>query len=239
MMKTQLAIIPARGGSKRIPGKNIRMFRGKPMIAHAISAALDSGLYEEVIVSTDDEHIAGVAEAHGAKVPFLRSASLADDHAGILPVIQDAILRTGMEIKCVTAIYATAPLLKASDLLEANKLWGEKGSQSFLIPACRYSYPVQRAFLCDANQRPVMLYPEKYECRSQDLPPVYHDAALFYMASPEIWLGSSRIYRDDASIMEIPADRVCDIDTLEDWSRAEFLAEWNSRGFVSDEASST
>jgi pseudaminic acid cytidylyltransferase len=229
MMKTQLAIIPARGGSKRIPGKNIRMFRGKPMIAHAISAALDSGLYGEVIVSTDDDEIAGVAEAYGAKVPFLRSASLADDHAGILPVIQDAVRRVGMETACVTAIYATTPLLRAADLLDANRLWHEKFSHSILIPACRYSYPVQRAFTCGEDRRLVMLYPEKYECRSQDLPPVYHDAALFYMASPAIWLSSSRIYRDDASIMQLPADRVCDIDTPEDWSRAEFLAEWYSR----------
>lgn len=229
MMNGQLAIIPARGGSKRIPGKNIRMFRGKPMIAHAISAALDSGLYQQVIVSTDDNEIAEVAESYGAEVPFLRAASLADDHSGILPVIQDAIRRVGASTGCVTAIYATTPLLRPADLSDAARIWQEKARRSFLIPACRYSYPVQRAFTCDKNRRPVMLYPEKYECRSQDLPPVYHDAALFYMASPDIWLGSSRIYRDDASIIEIPADRVCDIDTPEDWVRAEFLAEWNSR----------
>jgi pseudaminic acid cytidylyltransferase len=224
-----IAIIPARGGSKRIPRKNIRSFRGLPMIAHAIRAATETGLFERIVVSTDDDEIARIAVQHGALVPFRRQSQLADDHAGVLPVIQDAIRRLDVIHGCVAAIYPTVPLLSASDILSAYDLWSRNEGKGILIPVCRYAYPVFRSFVREGESGLRMLFPEHYPMRSQDLPPVFHDAALFYLASPEVWLESDRIYRPDSIMLEIPADRVCDIDTPDDWARAEFLASWHQR----------
>lgn len=219
------AIIPARGGSKRIPRKNIRSFQSLPMIAHAIQAATNSGIFERIVISTDDEEIADIAVRYGADVPFLRQPELSDDHTGILPVIQDAIRRVGVTHGCVAAIYPTVPLLKSSDLSDAYNLWDNNRTR-ILIPVCRYAYPVFRSFVREGESGLRMLFPECYSMRSQDLEPVFHDAALFYLATPESWLESDRIYRPDSIMMEIPGDHVCDIDTLDDWARAEFLASW-------------
>ena len=218
-----VAVIPARGGSKRIPRKNIRDFGGRPMIAHAIRAAAESGLFERIVVSTDDDEIARIAEAHGAEVPFRRDPDLANDHAGILPVIQDAIRRAGAEGGCVAAIYPTVPLLQAEDLRKAHDLWSQDGAGRILIPVCQYAYPVFRSFVREGENGLRMLFPECYPMRSQDLEPVFHDAALFYFAAPEVWLASERIYRADSLMLVLPGERVCDIDTPDDWERAEFL----------------
>jgi pseudaminic acid cytidylyltransferase len=223
------AIIPARGGSKRIPRKNIRSFRGLPMIAHAIQCAKSTGLFERIVVSTDDSEIAEIAVQYGAEVPFLRQPELADDHAGTLPVIQDAIRRIGVTHGCVAAIYPTVPLLQKCDLISAYESWNQNEQKGIVIPVCRYAYPVYRSFIKEGQAGLRMLFPECYSMRSQDLPPVFHDAALFYLATPEIWLESDRIYRPDSIMMEIPGDHVCDIDTPDDWARAEFLANWQER----------
>lgn len=232
-----IAIIPARGGSKRIPKKNIRDFRGLPMIIYAIRAATESGLFDRIVVSTDDDEIALIAESHGAEAPFRRNSDLANDHAGILPVIQDAIRQSGVYSECVAAIYPTVPLLKACDLIEAFDFWSRHGRHSFLLPVCQYAYPVFRSFVREGSTGLKMLFPECYHTRSQDLEPVFHDAALFYLAAPEVWLESDRIYRPDSVMLVMPGDRVCDIDTPADWDRAEFLARWHENHAVSSDAS--
>ena len=221
-----IALIPARGGSKRIPRKNIRDFAGWPMIAHAIHAAAESGLFERIVVSTDDDEIARIAEAHGAEVPFRRDSDLANDQAGTLPVIQDAIRRVGAEDGCVAAIYPTVPLLRPEDLRNAYDSWSRHGDGRILIPVCQYAYPVFRSFVRDGETGLKMLFPDCYHMRSQDLEPVFHDAGLFYLASPDVWLESDRIYRSDSLMWVMPGERVCDIDTLDDWERAEFLFRW-------------
>lgn len=223
-----VAIIPARGGSKRIPRKNIREFRGQPMIAYAICAAKKSGLFDHIVVSTDDDEIATIAESFGAEVPFRRDSELANDHAGTLAVIQDAIRQIGLTDACVTAIYPTVPTLKAEDLNSAYEFWNQNSQVGFLVPACRYAYPVFRSFVHEAPNGLKMLFPNCYHERSQDLPIVYHDAAMFYIAKSTHWLASERIYQNDSLIYEMPMNSVCDIDTPDDWNRAELLIEWNN-----------
>ncbi len=224
-----IAVIPARGGSKRIPRKNIKSFNGQPIIQYSIQAAIDSELFDHVFVSTDDQEIADVAIAAGADVPFLRSKDLSNDHAGVLPVIQDAIQNLNLQPDFVTCIYATAPLLKKEDLIQGAQLLSKHPDASFIISSIAYDYPVHRSFTQDENQKLSMLYPECYFERSQDLPTVYHDAAMFYTAKTNAWLESDRLYRTDAMLLPIPENRYCDIDTAEDWLRAEFLAEWNQK----------
>jgi len=224
-----IAIIPARGGSKRIPRKNIKLFNGVPIIHYSIKAAIDSQLFDRVIISTDDQEIADVSIAAGAEVPFLRSRELSNDHAGVLAVIQDSILQLDSKPDRVTCIYATAPFLKKEDLLRSAKLLDQHPKASFIISSIAYDYPVHRSFIQDEHKKLSMLYPECYFERSQDLPTVYHDAAMFYTAKTPIWLDSDRMYRNDAMLIPIPENRYCDIDTAEDWLRAEFLAEWNQK----------
>ncbi|MBK1792773.1 pseudaminic acid cytidylyltransferase [Persicirhabdus sediminis] len=218
-----IAIIPARGGSKRIPYKNIKEFHGRPIIEYSIKSALNSKLFDRVVVTTDDPEIAKVAEAAGAEVPFLRESSVSGDYVGVLEVIQDCIVRLGIEDAVFTCIYATAPLLIPEDLCRGMTMLKNDDSNSFVIASTKYNYPVQRAYYLDENDKLKMLYPEHYSTRSQDLPSVYHDAAMFYMAKASVWLAAKRIYCDDAVIVEIPDNRYCDIDTLEDWTRAEYL----------------
>jgi pseudaminic acid cytidylyltransferase len=221
--KKKFAIIPARGGSKRIPRKNVKQFCGQPMIAYAIKAAQESGLFERIIVSTDDHEIAALAVEYGAEVPFLRSKELADDYSGILPVIQDAIRRTGILEGCVVPIYATVPMLKGCDIRAAYLIWTQSGQGKILISAAKYGYPVFRSFTCDDGGGAKMLFPECYGMRSQDLPEVYHDAALFYMAEANEWLNSAAIYRKETLVLKVNHQMVCDIDTEDDWCRAESL----------------
>ena len=221
--KKKFAIIPARGGSKRIPRKNVKHFCGQPMIAYAIKAARESGLFDRIIVSTDDHEIAALAVEYGAEVPFHRSKDLADDHSGILPVIQDAIRRAGILEGCVVPIYATVPMLKGSDIRSAYLIWTRSGQGRILIPAAKYAYPVFRSFTCDDEGEAKMLFPECYGMRSQDLPEVHHDAALFYMAEANEWLNSTAIYRKQTLVLKVNHQMVCDIDTEDDWRRAELL----------------
>lgn len=221
----RLAVIPARGGSKRIPRKNIKPFCGKPMIAWSIEAALESGCFDQVIVSTDDEEIGKVAIQHGATVPFMRPADLADDHTGTIPVIRHAIEQMKSKtrvIEQVCCLYATAPFLSAEDILSGLKiLQGNDCDYAFSVTS--YSFPIQRAVRITAQGRIEMFSPENFYARSQDLEDTYHDAGQFYWGRSQAWLQGQKIFDCRSIPVLLPRYRVQDIDTPEDWARAEWL----------------
>ena len=178
-----IAIIPARGGSKRIPRKNIRPFLGKPVIAYSIAAALQSGLFDEVMVSTDDEEIAEVARQYGAKVPFMRSATTADDYATTADVMLEVLecyKKQGIEFDTLCCVYSTAPFVTADSLKSAYHLLAEKKFDA-VFTAVAYSYPVQRGLKID-DGKIRMVWPEYRKSRSQDLETIYHDAGQFYVS---------------------------------------------------------
>ena len=189
-----LAIIPARGGSKRIPRKNIKPFMGKPIIAYSIEAALESGLFDEVMVSTDDEEIAAVAKQYGAKVPFMRSAEAANDYATTFDVIEE-VLNTyraeGKFFDVVCCIYATAPFVNDVKLQTSYQSLVENGYDS-VYAVVAYSYPVQRGLKMEQG-RMSMLYPEYLNTRSQDLKPVYHDAGQFYFSKVKPYFSAKKV----------------------------------------------
>lgn len=221
----KLAVIPARGGSKRIPRKNIKLFCGKPMIVWSIEAALESGCFDEIVVSTDDPSIAEVARQAGAQVPFQRPGSLSDDHTGTIPVIQHAIdwyLQRERVISQVCCIYATAPFLQPSDL-RAGQMKLAALQAHYVFAATSFPFPIQRAFSLSENGEITMFHPEHFNTRSQDLDDAYHDAGQFYWGTPEAWLAGSPIFGSNSSIVMLPRHRVQDIDTLEDWQRAEWM----------------
>jgi pseudaminic acid cytidylyltransferase len=221
-----IAVIPARGGSKRVPRKNVRSFNGRPMIAWSIDAARASGCFGRVIVSTDDDEICEVSLRCGAEVPFTRPASLADDHATTASVIAHALEwagTAGLVPQSACCIYATAPFLRPADIIAGKRLL-DAGSRDFVFAATRFEAPVQRGFerLEDGSLR--MLWPERFGARSQDLPPVFHDAAQFYWGTPEAWKAQLPVFGARSTFVEIPRWRSADIDTEEDWRRAELLA---------------
>lgn len=223
----RIAVIPARGGSKRIPRKNIKAFYGKPMIAYSIEAAKASGLFEHVVVSTDDAEIAEVARTCGAEVPFMRPASLSDDHTGTSPVIAHAIEQcaaTGWVAETVCCIYATAPLLAASDLLRGLTALHETGAE-FAFSVTSYPFPVQRAIKLSKTGRVEMFQPAYFHTRSQDLDEAFHDAGQFYWGRASAWLEQLPLFAHHSTAVQIPRFRVQDIDTSEDWERAEYLAQ--------------
>lgn len=222
----KIAVIPARGGSKRIPRKNIKPFCGKPMIAWPIEAAKASGLFDRILVSTDDAEIAEVAKAWGAEVPFMRPEALSDDHAGTTPVIAHATqwaLEQGMDIEAVCCIYATAPFLQVTDL---KRGWEAliSGDWDFAFTVTDFSAPIFRAFKQTEEGGIEMFYPEHFATRSQDLPVALHDAGQFYWGRPAAWLEDKRIFDRRSKPVMIPRWRVQDIDTPDDWERAEMLA---------------
>lgn len=222
-----IAIIPARGGSKRIPRKNIKPFGGKPMIAWPIEAALGSGCFEHLVVSTDDDEIARVAQEYGAEVPFTRPADLADDYTATVPVIKHAIIecrKAGIDPEFVCCIYATAPFLSAADLQSALQRLRESGA-AYAFAVTRFDYPIQRSLRIDDAGHVSMLYPEHYATRSQDLTPAYHDAGQFYWGRTAAWLDELPLFGNQSIAINLPRDRVQDIDTSEDWSRAERMFE--------------
>lgn len=221
----KLAVIPARGGSKRIPRKNIRSFAGLPIIAWSIRAAMAARCFDRIIVSTDDEEIAAVARAQGAEVPFLRPATLADDHTGTIPVIAHAIAwhaQHGMPATAVCCIYATAPFVQADDLLRGLTVLHESGAD-YAFSVTTYPFPIQRAIRITAEGRIEMFHPEYFHTRSQDLEPAWHDAGQFYWGQAAAWLAGKPLFSHAAAPVPIPRHRVQDIDTLEDWERAEWL----------------
>lgn len=221
----RVAIIPARGGSKRIPRKNIKMFCGKPMIAWSIEVALQSGCFDQVVVSTDDEEIASVARQHGARVPFMRPRELADDYTGTIPVIRHAIEQLEaqrLEVKQACCIYATAPFLRSEDLRSGLRLL-EENSCSYAFSVTSYGFPIQRAVRITSDGRVEMFSPEHFNTRSQDLEEAYHDAGQFYWGTATAWLSGAVIFTPESSPVLLPRHRVQDIDTPDDWARAEWM----------------
>jgi pseudaminic acid cytidylyltransferase len=220
----KIAIIPARGGSKRIPRKNIREFSGKPMIAHAISAAKQLGLFEHVVVSTDDEEIACIARAWGAETPFTRPAELADDYTPTVPVIAHAITACqaiGWSIDYACCIYPGVPFIQADDLKRALELL-QTSQAAYSFPVTEFPSAIQRALRRLPDGRMQLFYPEFELARTQDLEPAYHDAGQFYWGKADAWLTNNNIHRSGVGL-PIPNWRVVDIDTPDDWERAEIL----------------
>lgn len=217
-----VAIIPARGGSKRIPRKNLLPFDGVPMIVRSIRTALDSGLFEQVVVSTDDAEIAELALAHGAQVPFLRPAELADDFTGTAAVIEHALQQLpAFDYAC--CVYATAPLLQARFLRQGFELLEQHPDKAFAFSVCSFGFPVQRALTLDGQGALTALYPEFRNTRSQDLPEAFQDAGQFYWGRSEAWLRGEVLYSTASLPVILPRHLVQDIDTPEDWKRAEYL----------------
>lgn len=220
----RIAVIPARGGSKRIPRKNIKPFCGKPMIAHAISAAKQSGLFEHVIVSTDDEEIARIACEWGAETPFNRPEELADDHTPTVPVVAHAITACqalGWEINYACCIYPGVPFIQIDDLKRALELL-QTSQAAYSFPITEFPSAIQRALRRLPNGQMQPLYPENELTRTQDMEPAFHDAGQFYWGKPEAWLTNNKIHRSGVGL-SIPNWRVVDIDTPDDWERAEIL----------------
>lgn len=223
----RLAVIPARGGSKRIPRKNIKEFCGKPMMAWSIEAAKQSGCFDHIVVSTDNDEVAEVAQALGAEVPFMRPAELANDYAGTTPVIQHAtkwLLENAKaeqsKLTEICCIYATAPFLEATDINNGlTQLLAQKADYAFAVT--RYAFPIQRAIKITPHQRIAMFQPEHFNTRSQDLEEAYHDAGQFYWGTTNAWLEAKLLFSANAIPIILPGHRVQDIDTPEDWIRAE------------------
>lgn len=219
-----VAIIPARGGSKRIPGKNIRTFAGRPIIAWSIAAARESGLFARIVVSTDSQEIAAVARDCGAETPFARPAAIADDFATTAAVILHALAwlkEQGPLPAHLCCLYATAPFVTAANLRAGLARLQESGASS-VFPVASFPASVFRALTVNDQGRLAMLWPEHELTRSNDLPAAYHDAGQFYWLRSESFLRTGRIY-DDAAPLVIPRWQVQDIDTLEDWHMAELL----------------
>lgn len=220
----KLAIIPARGGSKRIPRKNIKSFCGKPMIAWSIEAAKNSGCFDQIVVSTDDEEIANIAKAFGATLPFIRPQSLSDDHTGTIPVIQHAtqwFVDQGASVDEVCCIYATAPFVMPVDLKKGLSVLQDSGAD-YALSVTSYAFPIQRALKLK-NERIEMFKPEHFQTRSQDLEEAWHDAGQFYWGKSQAWLDGEMLFAPHSAAVILPRHRVQDIDTLEDWHRAEWL----------------
>lgn len=224
MKEKCIAIIPARGGSKRIPRKNIKLFHGKPLIAYSIEAALKSELFDKVIITTDDEEIASIAKKYGAEVPFIRPKELSDDFTNTKDVIDHALKyfeERGETYEYECTIYATAPLLQSKYLIEG--FVALKNSDAInAFSATSMPFPIQRTFKLDKNGRCEMFWPQNYQTRSQDLEEAYQDAGQFYWTklskkSNEIMFGK------DSIPVILPRHLVQDIDTLEDWERAELM----------------
>lgn len=224
-MTTRIAIIPARGGSKRIPRKNIKLFCAKPMIAWSIEAALQSGCFDQVIVSTDDHEIAEVARQYGATVPFMRPAELSDDHTGTVPVIQHAIEwvnAQGQSVEQACCLYATAPFVSAEDINRGLDILNAIQSD-YAFSVTSYAFPIQRAIRLNGEGRVQMFNPEHFNTRSQDLEEAFHDAGQFYWGTADAWLKGRMIFGAGSVPVPLPRHRVQDIDTPEDWVRAEWL----------------
>ena len=220
-----IAIIPARGGSKRIPRKNIREFCGKPMIAWSIEAAKATSIFDRIIVSTDDTQIAQVARQWGAETPFVRPEVLSDDNAGTTPVIAHAMewaKSEGLNITAVCCIYATAPFVQSGDMKYGLQTL-LSGGWDYVFSATEFSAPIFRSFQQSDNGGVEMFFPENFEARSQDLPIALHDAAQFYWGTPQAWADNRRIFDRQSRPIMIPRWRVQDIDTPDDWLRAEIM----------------
>ncbi|WP_071057848.1 pseudaminic acid cytidylyltransferase [Pelistega sp. MC2] len=227
----RLAVIPARGGSKRIPHKNIKNFCGKPIIAYSIEVAIQSGLFDKVIVTTDSSEIAQVAEQYGAEIPFMRPQELSDDFTGTVPVIAHAIRAMQelcYDVKEACCIYATAPFIQVTDLQKGFKLLSEYQAD-YAFACTSFPFPIQRAIKLSEQNAVSMFSPEYEQTRSQDLIEAYHDAGQFYWGIAEAFCKLKPLFTGNSRAVVLPRTRVQDIDTLEDWDRAEWLYRSMSR----------
>lgn len=222
-MKRCLCIIPARGGSKRIPHKNIADFKGAPIISYSIKAVQESGIADEIMVSTDDQAIADVARQYGAKVPFFRDAATANDTAGVADVLVEVVneyKKLGMEFEYVLSVYATQPLLKPENLVKAfQQLSTTEGAESICTVEV-YSYPPQRATIIE-NGELKQLHPENYYARSQDLQKIYHDSNQFFLFKTYALLRDRKLYTQHTLPFILAESESQDIDTPEDWKLME------------------
>jgi pseudaminic acid cytidylyltransferase len=219
-----IAVIPARGGSQRIPRKNVREFAGKPMIAHSIEAALESDVFDRVVVSTDDAEISEVAIAYGAESPFQRPADISDGHATLLQVMGHAV--RWFESQSITpefycCLFATAPFVRAADLRSGFQMLSKEPAANFAVPVTTFPFPIQRAFKLEHDYLQ-LIQPEHELTRSQDLPETFHDAGQFYWGRREAFKNNTWVV-DHSIPIHIPRWLVQDIDTPEDWERAELL----------------
>jgi len=218
------AIIPARGGSKRIPRKNLRPFCGRPMIVWSLEVARRAGLFDRVVVSTDDPEIAAIAREAGAEVPFVRPAELSGDHAATLPVIRHAVLwleQDGGPVEAACCIYPTAPFLQVETLRGGLEMLRRDPGVDFVFPVTDFEFPIFRSLKLGPHNEVSMFWPEHELTRSQDLPRAYHDAGQCYWGTGEAWKVSERIYSSRTRAVILPRHQVQDIDTEEDWIRAE------------------
>lgn len=219
----KLCIIPARGGSKRIPKKNIKYFLGKPIIAYSIETALNSNLFSEVMVTTDDVEIAEIAKKYGAKVPFLRSDKNADDFATTIAVIKEVIQeykKDGRYFEYACCIYPTAPFVTEIRLKKGEKLLLANNFDC-VFPVMEFSFPIQRALKIDAVHKMTLFQPKHQNSRSQDLEKAYHDAGQFYWFNTKELLQKGKLWTDNTGVITIKESEGQDIDTLEDWKLAE------------------
>lgn len=221
-----IAIIPARGGSKRIPGKNIKIFYGRPIIAWSIQVAKQSNCFSKVIVSTEDPEIAEIANKFDAETPFIRPQSLADDYANTLDVMRHAVdwaeREYGESLNNVCCIYPTAPLIKPIDITDSLQIL-QKEDCSFVFSAKEYLSPIQRAFRINKKNRVEMFAPSEFYARSQDLERAYHDAGQFYWGKKRAWLTENNIFAADSIPFILGKYRAVDIDWPEDWAFAEAI----------------
>jgi N-acylneuraminate cytidylyltransferase len=220
-----VAIIPARGGSKRLPRKNIRSFGGRPVIAYPIERALESSLFSNVVVSTDDDEIAEVAVQYGAEAPFKRPAELSDDYAGTTAVIAHATrwaTETYSDVDLICCIYPATPFLMTSDLHRAHEIMRTE-DWDYCLSACEFASPIFRSFQARADRGLEMFFPDRFSARSQDLPHALHDAGQFYFGGTQAWLAESPLFGARSTFVELPRWRVHDIDTPDDWRRAELV----------------
>jgi pseudaminic acid cytidylyltransferase len=219
----RLAVIPARGGSKRIPRKNIKPFGGIPMIAWSIRAAIDSECFDRIVVSTDDAEIADIANKYGAETPFIRPANISDDYTGTAPVIAHAIEwqnQNGQFVSEACCIYPAAPFIQAQHIQTGYAILDQL-NVDFAFSAASFASPIQRAFRITAANRAQMFQPENFEKRSQDLEPAFYDAAQFYWGRSSSWLLGKCLFSEVSAPVLVPRHCVHDIDTTEDWQEAE------------------
>ena len=220
-----IAIIPARGGSKRIPRKNIKLFNGVPVIAYAIKVAEESELFDEVIVSTDDLEIAEIALSFGASVPWFRNKELSDDFATTVSVMQDAVKRLNINFcnfENVCCIYPITPLLKPEHLIDGLRIL-KSGGWDYVISASKSKTPPERYISVDENNQVSMRFPEHEVTRTQDLAPAYYDAGQFYWGNKISWDSGLPIFTSRSTILELPRECAIDVDTLDDWHYTEMM----------------
>jgi pseudaminic acid cytidylyltransferase len=221
----RVAVIPARGGSKRVPRKNIRIIDGRPLVAWSVDTCLAAGLFDQVVVTTDDEEIAEAARAAGAEVPFVREPGLSDDHAPLVPVVADALERLGLgpdAAGTACCVYPTAIGLLPDDLVDAWALLAGQDARPYVVGVVRYGHPVQRALTRDDTGALAMVDPATAQTRTQDLEARWHDAGQFVWGTLGAWLHRTPVLTH-ALGHELPAWRAIDLDTEDDWARAEAL----------------